>query len=105
MRSPGSNIAPNKPSEICTIRIELANTDPLVWRQVEVPTSMTFKGLHEVIQATMGWCDMHLWEFTVGRQRYGLPTDEDWGTEPREEAAKVRLSTVLKRGKTTIGYA
>jgi hypothetical protein len=95
---------PDNPSEICTVRIELLDTDPLIWRQVEVPISMTFKGLHEVVQAAMGWCDMHLWEFRVGKRRYGLPMDEDWGTEPREEAAKVRLGTVLKAGKTTMGY-
>jgi hypothetical protein len=30
--------------------------------------------------------------------------DEDWGTEPRKEAAKVRLREVLKAGKTVIDY-
>ena len=30
--------------------------------------------------------------------------DEDWGTEPRIEAAKVRLRDVLKQRKTTIDY-
>jgi hypothetical protein len=30
--------------------------------------------------------------------------DEDWGTEPRTDAAKVRLRDVLKPRKTAIGY-
>jgi hypothetical protein len=30
--------------------------------------------------------------------------DEDWGTEPRVEAAKVRLHSVLKPRKTAIDY-
>jgi hypothetical protein len=91
-------------SEIATVRIELRDTDPLIWREVEVPTSVTLKVLHDIIQAVMGWFDYHLWEFTIAKQRYGLPMDEDWGTAPRAEAAKVRLRDVLKPRKTTIDY-
>jgi len=91
-------------NEIATVRIELRDTEPLIWREVEVPTSVTLKVLHDVVQAVMGWFDYHLWEFRVGKQRYGLPMDEDWGTEPRRQAAKVRLRDVLKPKKTTIDY-
>ncbi len=91
-------------SEICTLRIELCGSDPLIWRQVEVPTSITLKVLHEVIQAAMGWFDQHLWEFAIGERRFGLPMDEDWGTEPRVEAAKVRLREVLTPRETIITY-
>src|SRR5262249_50363341 len=52
----------------------------------------------------MGWLDYHLWEFTIGKQRFGLPMDHDWGTEPRIEAGKVRLRDVLTPGKTVIDY-
>jgi hypothetical protein len=41
-------------NEIATIHIELRHTDPLIWRQVEVPTSITLKVLHDIIQAVMG---------------------------------------------------
>ena len=52
----------------------------------------------------MGWFNYHLWEFTIGKRRYGLPADEDWGTEPRIEASKVRLRDVLKPGKNVIDF-
>ena len=91
-------------NEIATVRIELRDTDPLIWREVELPTSVTLTVLHDIIQAVMGWFDYHLWEFTIAKQRYGLPMDEDWGTAPRVEAAKVRLRDVLKPRKTTIDY-
>jgi Plasmid pRiA4b ORF-3-like protein len=91
-------------NEIATVRIELRDSNPVIWRQVEVPTSITLKVLHNVIQAAMGWFDYHLWEFTVGERRYGLPTDEDWGTEPRIDAGKVRLREVLRPRRTTIDY-
>ena len=46
------------------VRIEWCDSDPLIWRQVKVPTSITLKALHDVIQMVMGWLDCHLWEFT-----------------------------------------
>ena len=73
------NAASDSFNKIATIRIELRHTDPLIWRQVEVPTSITLKVLHDIIQAVMGWFDYHLWEFRIGKQRYGLPMDDDWG--------------------------
>ena len=91
-------------NEIATVRIELKDSDPLIWRQVEVPTSITLKTLHAIIQATIGWFDYHLWEFTIAKRRYGLPMDEDWGTEPRIDASKARLREVLQPRKTKIDY-
>lgn len=91
-------------TEIATARIELTHTDPLVWREIEIPTSITLKGLHDIVQAAMGWLDYHLWEFVIDGRAYGLPMDEDWGTGPRKEAAKVRLREVLKPGMTRIDY-
>ncbi len=91
-------------NQIATVRIELKDTAPLIWRQIEVPTSVTLKVLHDIIQITIGWFDYHLWEFTIGEQRYGLPMDEGWGTEPRKEATKIRLRDVLKPKTTVIDY-
>jgi pRiA4b ORF-3-like protein len=91
-------------NQICTVRIELLDTDPLIWREVEVPTSITLKVLHDIVQITMGWLDYHLWEFTIGKQTYGLPTADDWGTAPRIEAIKTRPRDVLEPRKTTIDY-
>ena len=51
----------------------------------------------------MGCFDQHLWEFTIAKQSYGAPMDEDWAA-PRRDAAKVRLYDVLKPRKTTIDY-
>ena len=48
--------------------------------------------------------DYHLWQLVIDGRTYGLPDDEDWGTAPRKEAAKVRLRDVLKPGETVITY-
>jgi Plasmid pRiA4b ORF-3-like protein len=78
MNPPKKNAGSNSFNEIATVRIELQDTDPVIWRQVEVPTSITLKVLHDIVQAVMGWFNYHLWEFTIGKQRYGPPTDKDW---------------------------
>jgi hypothetical protein len=110
--APKSSIAKAAPSggsesflEICSVRIELLGTDPLIWREVEVPTSVTLKVLHDVVQITMGWFDCHLWEFTVNGMTYGMPIGDDfWGGGPTVNATKVRLRDVLKPRRTRIDY-
>jgi len=90
--------------EIATLRIELKDSDPLIWRELEVPTSVTLKALHDIVQVAMGWFDDHLWEFTLDDRRYGLPSDEDWGTGRLYDATKVRLRDILKPRRTRIDY-
>lgn len=94
-----------KPAEeIVTLRIELCDSEPLIWRQLEVPTAITLKQLHDIVQIAMGWQNSHLWEFTIGKQRYGLPQAAGWADEPQQAAGKARLSECLKPGKTTLHY-
>ena len=91
-------------TQIATVQIELRDSDPPIWREVEVPTSVTLKVLHDIVQVTMGWFDYHLWEMVIGGQTYGLPMDEDWVTTPRKLASRTRLRDVLAPDMTTIDY-
>lgn len=91
-------------TEIATLRIELTGSDPSIWRVVEVPTSITLKVLHDIVQAAMGWLDYHLWEMAIDGQIYGLPVEDDWGTAPRKVAMRTRLRDVLATGTTQIDY-
>lgn len=52
---------------IVRVRISLEETDPEVWRRVEVPAALTLKQLHAVIQTAMGWDDDHMRRFERGR--------------------------------------
>jgi hypothetical protein len=88
MNPAGSSAAFDSFNEIATVRIELRDSDLVIWRQVGVPTSITLKVLHNVIQAAMGWFDYHLWEFTIAKRRYGLPMDQDW--EPNRAPTPAR---------------
>jgi len=43
------------PETRATLRIDLLDSDPPIWREVEVPTAITLKQLHTVVQAAMEW--------------------------------------------------
>jgi hypothetical protein len=90
--------------EIATMRIELLGSEPLIWRQLEVPTSATLKVVHDIVQVAMGWDGVHLWEFDFGGCRYGVPLEAEWRDEPTIDAVKVRLRELLTPGQTVIDY-
>ncbi|WP_018971097.1 plasmid pRiA4b ORF-3 family protein [Rubritalea marina] len=48
-------------------KVMLYGIEPAIWREVSIPSSATFLGMHQVIQAAMGWEDKHLHEFRHGK--------------------------------------
>ncbi|MER9217109.1 plasmid pRiA4b ORF-3 family protein [Mesorhizobium sp. M0663] len=43
----------------------------MIWRRVQVPATMTLRGLHGVFQVAMGWESIHLFQFVLRATRYG----------------------------------
>ena len=90
--------------EIVRLRISLDDTDPEIWRRVDVPLGLSLTGLHDVIQAIMAWQSYHLYEFRVGEKRYGVP-DPEWDFDPPVVRAKnVKLRTILDRAEEQFHY-
>ena len=88
---------------IARLHIVLADTDPLIWRRVDVPVDASLKMLHDVIQGAMGWLDYHLCEFEADDKRYGLP-DPDWDDGTQFAAKNIKLKTLLDRGVRQLLY-
>jgi hypothetical protein len=89
---------------ICTIRIELMHSEPLIWREVEAPVSITLDDLHRIIQIVMGWEEEHLWEFTIAKKHYAPPDEFTSPFEPVSDSGEVRLSHILRPRRTTFQY-
>jgi Plasmid pRiA4b ORF-3-like protein len=53
------------------LTVVLRGTKPPVWRRIVVPTSLTLRQLHAVLQTAMGWEDYHLHLFDVRGVEYG----------------------------------
>ncbi len=60
-------------AEVYQLKIFLDESEPLIWRRVHVPTGMTLRALHRLIQALFEWRTYHLYEFKVGDTKYGDP--------------------------------
>lgn len=81
------------------LTVSLVRMVPPTRRQVEVPSDLTLAGLHEVIQVLFDWDGDHLYEFVIGRRRYGDPGYLD-GCQDDD----VRLGEVAGRAGKVIGY-
>jgi len=58
---------------VLQFKITLNETDPPVWRRIQVPDSLTFYDLHVAIQDAIGWQDCHLHDFKIyPRRKYGM---------------------------------
>ena len=59
---------PRSPSPKVTayqLRIQLRGVSPPIWRRVIVPATVSIRTLHAVTQASMGWENIHLNQFTI----------------------------------------
>lgn len=65
------------PVRLLQLHVELRWVEPVVWRRLLAPDTVTLAKLHRILQITLGWNDSHLHEFMVGSQRYGIP-DPTW---------------------------
>lgn len=91
---------------ILRLKIVLADTEPPIWRRVEVPAEMTLKELHAVIQGAMGWENAHLYQFHVGRETIAGPGlgGGGWGASPSIGAGRLRLQDLAARGIKRFSY-
>ncbi|WP_434655316.1 plasmid pRiA4b ORF-3 family protein [Thermoanaerobacterium thermosaccharolyticum] len=62
--------------KILQLKITLKDVKPPVWRRVLVKDDITFYKLHKIIQYTMGWFEVHLYEFRLGNMIIGEKSDE-----------------------------
>lgn len=86
------------------LKIELRGVQPLVWRRILIPETVTLAKLHGIFQWTMGWMNSHLHEFEIAHQRYGVP-DREW--EPAgavTDERRVRLKPLLEAGLRRFTY-
>jgi hypothetical protein len=91
---------------IVRLKITLADTEPPIWRRIEVPAGMTLKELHAVIQAAMGWDDAHLYQFHVGRETIAGPGmgGGGFGLPRAIGAGSIRLDDLAARGVKRFAY-
>lgn len=66
-----------KPAKKLQIKIELEDTNPLVWRTLEVASNMCLERFSEVVEEAMGWDSYHLHQFVNKNGCYMPPEKQD----------------------------
>ena len=53
------------------VKVVLLESDPPIWRRLEIPADASLEELHGLIQIAMGWDNDHPFAFIYGRQGRG----------------------------------
>jgi len=100
---------PNVPA--IEVRISIAGTDPLIWRQLVLPETATVADFHGAVQQSFGWEGRHLYGVRAvdraGRPRTIFGTDDDVAELGGELASGVGLLELLDPstpGRTSMEY-
>jgi hypothetical protein len=81
-----------------TVRVELAGSEPAVWRRLDLANVLTLDVLHRVLQGAMGWESAHLHGFQVPAtdgQRWASIVDASFDDPGSVRETDVRLDQVL----------
>lgn len=84
------------------LKVTLLTVRPAVWRRVLVPTDVSLRRLHRILQIIMGWTDTHLYEFEAGRTSFGDPDEE--ASPDLRSARGAKLSAVAPAAGARLRY-
>ena len=85
---------------LARLKITLDDVKPEVLRRIVVPLDIQLNRLHLTIQVAMGWTNSHLYEFRLGKIRWGEPgLDGDWEDNPLD-ASKMTLADMIEAAGT-----
>ena len=95
-----------RPEKVYTLKIELDESAPPIWRRVQVTDLMTLGALHAIIQVAMGWEDCHMHEFQFKDQRYSAksPYGDAHGDADELDEDEALLGDVIRRKGQRFAY-
>lgn len=93
---------PGPEPEVYQFKITLDGVKPPIWRRIQTPSDFTLAALSDMIQAAMGWENVHLHAFEIGGMRYGIPMDDGW--EDVLDEGEYSLDELGLRAKSRFKY-
>ncbi len=94
----------SEPVQIYQIKVTLRDSQPPIWRRIQVRSDITLAKLHRILQRVMGWEDAHLHQFVIGDQYYGVPGEEDAGPRQTRDERKYTLGEVMLGERSQFRY-
>ncbi len=92
---------------IYQLKVILLESEPPVWRRLQVPGDATLEWLHAVLQVTIGWTNSHLHQFKVGEDFYSDTRHNfaEYDGDPEIlEARKFTLRQIAPREQDAFDY-
>ncbi len=97
------------------VRVHLDDSDPMIWRRLDLRSNLTLDLLHQVLQVAFDWTDSHLHRFSLGggafdhhSQLFLCPYDVDNKEWPEDDdglpAAETRLDETLSEPGDVLHY-
>lgn len=82
-----------------TLRVELERSHPLIWRELEVPSSLSLPSLAKAILLAMGWDEDHLHQFIgKGKKYYSTSVNEpDSPFHQTNDGSRYTIGHLLKK--------
>ncbi|ACL42576.1 plasmid pRiA4b ORF-3 family protein (plasmid) [Pseudarthrobacter chlorophenolicus A6] len=56
--------AEEEPGSLLQVKVFIVDSEPAIWRLLEIDPSLTLDRVHEILQTAVGWRDSHLHAFT-----------------------------------------
>ena len=81
--------------EVYQIKVTLRDSQPPIWRQIQVRSDTTLAKLHRILQRAVGWEDTHLHQLVIQDERYGARYKNDEGPRKMRDERKHKLGDVL----------
>jgi hypothetical protein len=81
--------------------VRLNEIRPVIVRRFLLSRTSTFRDLHDAIQDSFGWGDVHGWLFYTNSLKPPIagPPDEEDFVQPRPDARKVKLTSFFGEGR------
>ena len=98
---------PDMAGKALTLRVALRDSDPEVWRRVQVPAEMTLAALSGALEEAMGWDGRHLHMFSAQGTTYWTPPPPECGDSsdiPFEDDSLYRVGEVLHQQHMRLGW-
>jgi hypothetical protein len=80
------------PTSIYQLKVTLRDSNPAIWRRIQVADTILLPHLHGVLQLAMGWTNSHLHSFQVGKRIFAEPSPDD--DFPITDYRSVRLNQI-----------
>ena len=82
-------------THIYQIKITLQNSNPPIWRRIQIQGDTSLDKLHDILQVAMGWTNSHLHQFIVDGAYFG-PFNPEYPEPPMSDETQFTLREIAK---------